>query len=123
MRLPRVLFEVASLEREAGLQHEACLRHLAAAVRVSHKVHAFAGGFEPEQSQLFDKVRYCLGCRWDAMSLHQEGCQLKDVNHVLWKFDFISLYGMDRRGWRDVGAGGSFGCTKGAERTCRVIWH
>ena len=57
VRLPRVLFEVASLEREAGLQHEACLRHLAAAVRVSHKVHAFAGGFEPEQSQLFDKVR------------------------------------------------------------------
>ena len=57
MRVPRVLFEVASLEREAGLQHEACLRHLAAAVRVSHKVHAFAGGFEPEQSQLFDKVQ------------------------------------------------------------------
>jgi hypothetical protein len=53
----RVLFEVASLEREATTQQEACLRHLAATVRTVHKIHGFAGGFEPEQSELFDKVR------------------------------------------------------------------
>lgn len=51
-----MLFEVASLEREATLQHEACLRHLATSVRSSYKIHAFAGGFEQEQTELFDKV-------------------------------------------------------------------
>lgn len=52
----RVLFEVASLEREAALPHEACLRHLAASVRTCHKIHDFAGGFEQDQSELFDKA-------------------------------------------------------------------
>ena len=54
----RVLFEVASLEREAALPHEACLRHLAASVRTCHKIHGFAGGFEQDQSELFDKARF-----------------------------------------------------------------
>lgn len=52
----RVLFEVASLEREAALPHEACLRHLAVSVRTCHKIHGFAGGFEHDQSELFDKA-------------------------------------------------------------------
>lgn len=52
----RVLFEVASLEREATLPHEACLRHLAATIRTCHKIHSFAGGFEQDQSDLFDKA-------------------------------------------------------------------
>lgn len=52
----RVLFEVASLEREAALPHQACLRHLAASIRTCHKIHDFAGGFEQAQSELFDKA-------------------------------------------------------------------
>ena len=53
----RILFEVASLERSSVTQHELCLRLLAGATRVAHKVHQFAGGFMPECSDLFDKVR------------------------------------------------------------------
>ncbi|EIE21988.1 hypothetical protein COCSUDRAFT_53920 [Coccomyxa subellipsoidea C-169] len=55
--MSRVLFEVASLEKEAALPHQACLRHLAASIRVCHKIHDLAGGFEQGQSELFDKVR------------------------------------------------------------------
>ena len=54
--LCRVLFEVASLEREAALPHQACLHHLAASIRTCHKIHNFAGGFEQTQSELFDKA-------------------------------------------------------------------
>jgi len=55
--LCRILFEVASLERSSVVQHEPCLQLLAGATRVAHKVHQFAGGFTPECSDLFDKVR------------------------------------------------------------------
>ncbi|KAK9827595.1 hypothetical protein WJX81_002104 [Elliptochloris bilobata] len=55
--MSRILFEVASLERSSVIQHEPCLRLLAGATRVAHKVHQFAGGFTPECSDLFDKVR------------------------------------------------------------------
>lgn len=51
-----MLFEVASLEREAALPHQACLRHLAASIRTCHKIHNFASGFEQDQSELFDKA-------------------------------------------------------------------
>lgn len=54
--LCRVLFEVASLEKEAALPHQACLRHLAASIRVCHKINDLAGGFEQGQSELFDKA-------------------------------------------------------------------
>ena len=53
----RVLFEVASLERSEDTVQEACLRHLAASVRATHKIYHFAGGFDAELSALFDKVR------------------------------------------------------------------
>ena len=53
----RVLFEVASLEKQADVAHESCVRHLAAAVRAARKAHGFAGGFDAEHSELFDKVR------------------------------------------------------------------
>ncbi len=47
---------MASLEKEAALPHQACLRHLAASIRVCHKIHDLAGGFEQGQSELFDKA-------------------------------------------------------------------
>ena len=54
----RVLFEVASLERSEDTVQEACLRHLAASVRATHKIYHFAGGFDAELSALFDKVGF-----------------------------------------------------------------
>lgn len=55
--MSRVLFEVANLERAAGVAHAKCLVHVADAARVAHKAHALAGGFDAQSAELFDKVR------------------------------------------------------------------
>jgi len=55
--MSRVLFEVANLERAAGVAHAKCLVHVADAARVAHKAHCLAGGLDAQSSELFDKVR------------------------------------------------------------------
>lgn len=52
-----VLSEVTALEREATLQHDACLQHLADAVRVTFKAHQLAGGLHAEGVELFDQIK------------------------------------------------------------------
>lgn len=53
----RTLFEVANLERSSQLQNEKCLDHLADAVRLAYKTHQFAGGFNVDCIELFEKVK------------------------------------------------------------------
>ena len=53
----RILFEVANLERSTALKNEACLLHLADAVRLAYKAHQFAGGFNVDSAELFGKVK------------------------------------------------------------------
>ena len=55
--LCRILFEVANLERSTALKNEACLLHLADAVRLAYKAHQFAGGFNVDSAELFVKVK------------------------------------------------------------------
>ena len=55
--MSRVLFEVANLERAAGVAHARCLAHVADAARVAHKAHSLAGGLDAQSSELFDKVK------------------------------------------------------------------
>ncbi|KAL3161284.1 hypothetical protein ABBQ38_009640 [Trebouxia sp. C0009 RCD-2024] len=55
--MSRILFEVANLERDTALKNEACLLHLADAVRVAYKAHQFAGGFNVDSAELFGKVK------------------------------------------------------------------
>ena len=71
-----MLFEVASLERSEDTVQEACLRHLAASVRATHKIYHFAGGFDAELSALFDKVLHlsvtqlaCTACSPSSLSI------------------------------------------------------
>ena len=52
-----MLAEVTALERASTLQHEACLHHLADAVRVVFKAHQVAGGLHPEGLELFDRIK------------------------------------------------------------------
>lgn len=58
----RVLSEVTALEREATLQHDACLQHLADAVRVTFKAHQLAGGLHAEGVELFDQIKRLARC-------------------------------------------------------------
>lgn len=53
----RSLTEVANLERSQTLQAQKCIQILAIAVRIAYKVHQFAGGFNMECTDLFEKVR------------------------------------------------------------------
>jgi hypothetical protein len=74
LAMSRALFEVASLERAEEVAHDTCVAHLAAAARLAHKAHAFAGGFDAERSELFDKVRCFVDVWLHACMISSKRC-------------------------------------------------